>query len=342
MNKVFATFAVLSALLSGNAMAADNLKFSEAIEQLAYFDKQIYAVITDMELWLGWDYDDKSFGQKSTSKALQDLSAIKKEIVSFDAPAEVAGIKNVELQAIGRLEKIYTDIYKKDENRIAAEFKWFYELGESYSSELAAGAKKYARFPKLPKDFDIVSEEAALAGKGGDRANYKKAMGQMKKKDYAGVVKILEGMLPRYQGTPFEDCIKVRLSDCYLKEDAGDAGDPPKGMQFLKEAVDSERYSPLLYDAFLRWRTAVQAVDYGMTNTSLIPNMEYNKKRWQLIGVIRKYLADHPDDNWAINQINMLINLPNVERAGQYGNSNLSYYSMLYMAPPENKAKKGK
>lgn len=340
MRRILIGIMLLLAISASGVIAADTVNLAEAIERLSYFEKQIYAVMNDMEMWIGWNFDDKLFGQKSAAKALQDLSVLKSEILSFDAPLEVAGIKDMELKEIDRLEKIYAGIHEKDEDRISAEFKWFYELGESYAQEIGEIVKKYSRHPKFPKGFDNVSEEAALAGQAGDRANYKKAVDRIKKRDYAGAAKMLEEMLPRCQGTPFEDCVKVRLSDCFIKEDAGSVMDPARGMRLLKETMDSDRYSPVMYEAFLRWRTGVQAAEYGMTSTSQIPNMEYNKKRWQLIGIIQKHLLDHPDDNWAMNQINLFINLPNIERAGKYGNSNLNYYSALYMAAPENSADK--
>jgi len=330
---MFKTVAVILMIMmcAGNAAAVDDIKLTEAVEQFGYFDKQIHAIMTDMALWLGWGYEDKNSGQKVAAQALQDLSALKKEVSAFKAPAEAVPIKDVELKKIERLENMYRDIYKKDEERIGEEFKEFYEFNKASLGELGAIAKKYFRDPKLTKDFDSDSEELILAGSAKDRRAYQKALDRIKEKNYSGAAKILKGMLARYDGTPFGDCIKVRLSDCYLKESEGSVRDAKKGMQLLNDVVNSGRYSPMMYDAFLRWRTSVQAARYGMANESGIPNQEYNRKRWEQVFVIRGHLAGNPGDKWAANQINLLISLPNIERGGQSGNYNLNYYGMLYM-----------
>jgi len=330
---MFKTVAVILMIMmcAGNAAAVDDIKLTEAVEQFGYFDKQMHAIMIDMELWLGWGYEDKNSGKKVANKALQDLSALKKEVSAFKTPAEVAPIKDVELKKIRLLENIYRDIYRKDEKRIGDEFKEFYEFNKTSMGGLGAIAKKYFRDPKLAKNFNSDSEELILTGNVKDKGRYQKALDLTKEKNYAGAAKILKGMLPRYEETPFGDCIKVRLSDCYLKESEGSVEDAKKGMQLLDDVVNSGRYSPMTYDAFLRWRTSVQAARYGMANESGIPNHEYNRKRWEQVFVIRDYLAGNPGDKWAANQINLLISLPNIERGGRAGNYNLNYYSMLYM-----------
>ena len=63
---------------------------------------------------------------------------------------------------------------------------------------------------------------------------------------------------------------------------------------------------------------------------SLIPNDEYNAKRWELVQIIKEYLKKNPNDVWAKAQVNLLLALPNIGRGGLMGNDNLFYYASLY------------
>jgi hypothetical protein len=64
---------------------------------------------------------------------------------------------------------------------------------------------------------------------------------------------------------------------------------------------------------------------------SEIPNKEYNKKRWERIQVIKRYLKDNPDDVWAREQVDLLLSLPNIRRGGPMGNDNLTHWGSLYV-----------
>ncbi|MFQ5835615.1 MAG: hypothetical protein ACE5HR_06810, partial [bacterium] len=87
----------------------------------------------------------------------------------------------------------------------------------------------------------------------------------------------------------------------------------------------------VLFDAFLRWRTLTQSLEYGMSNFSRIPNWEYNKKRKRLIEIIKTYAKEHPDDIWARKQIKLLLSLPNISRGALMGNYNLMFLADLYL-----------
>ena len=104
---------------------------------------------------------------------------------------------------------------------------------------------------------------------------------------------------------------------------------PEKGMVLLSEIIDSQIYSPVLFEAFYKWRAQTQELWHGMSNMSNIPNWQYNLKRWQAIQTIRQYLKTNPDDIWAKTQANLLLALPNINRGGSFGNDNLSYWWQL-------------
>ena len=93
---------------------------------------------------------------------------------------------------------------------------------------------------------------------------------------------------------------------------------PEKGIILLLEILDSNEYSPVLFEAFRSWRLETQFFWHGMSNMSDIPNWEYNLKRWQVIKTIKKYIESNPDDVWAKAQVR-LLDLPNIHRGGHFG-----------------------
>ena len=95
--------------------------------------------------------------------------------------------------------------------------------------------------------------------------------------------------------------------------------------------TDMYLYSQVLFDAFLRWRTLTQSLEYGMSNFSKIPNWDYNKKRKRLIEIIKTYAKEHRDDIWAGKQIKLLLFLPNISRGCFVGNYNFSFWASLYL-----------
>jgi len=57
----------------------------------------------------------------------------------------------------------------------------------------------------------------------------------------------------------------------------------------------------------------------------------YNDKRRQVVEIIQKYLKENPDDAWAKHQMLQIMDIPNIERGGPFGNSNIIYYGRLFM-----------
>ncbi len=103
------------------------------------------------------------------------------------------------------------------------------------------------------------------------------------------------------------------------------------GLDVLTQIVNKNAYSPVLYEAFYKWRTTEQYYNHGMSNMSHIPNKEYNEKRWEIIQVIKKHLESVPDDLWAQEQVDLLLSLPNIRRGGPMGNDNLTHWGSLYV-----------
>ncbi len=98
----------------------------------------------------------------------------------------------------------------------------------------------------------------------------------------------------------------------------------------LEESL-SKKYSPLFFEAFVRWRTLTQEAEHGLSNWSGIPNWDYNLKRKELIDKLRVYLRENPKDLRARTQVAGLVNMENINRGGAYGNETLNYMGTLYM-----------
>ncbi|MBW2321772.1 MAG: hypothetical protein JRF31_13280, partial [Deltaproteobacteria bacterium] len=187
---------------------------------------------------------------------------------------------------------------------------------------------------KLPEDFDSNEEEASFAQNQQDRQVYLNAVELIKNKNFVQAHKGLANLKEKYKNTAFESCIKLRKSDCLFMAEPNGQGDsifnPEGGIALLSDILDGREYSPVLYDAFYKWRTQTQSFWHGMSNMSEIPNWQYNLKRWQAIQIIRQYLKTNPEDVWANAQVGLLLNLPNIGRGGPFGNDNLSHWGKLY------------
>ncbi len=123
---------------------------------------------------------------------------------------------------------------------------------------------------------------------------------------------------------PVEDLSLIQNTDCLIMSEPN-GFDIEKEIDCLSEILDSRIYSPVLFDAFCRWRTQKQFFWHGMSNRSDIPNYKYNLKRWKVVQTIRRYLKTNHDD-WAEAQANLLLALPNIARGSFFGNDNLSHW----------------
>jgi len=103
-----------------------------------------------------------------------------------------------------------------------------------------------------------------------------------------------------------------------------------KGEEILNKIINNQRYFPLIFESFYKWRTITQMNWYGMSNASEIPNKMYNQKRWELVRLIKRYIKNHPQDLWARYQLELFLSLPNIQRGGLFGNFNLTNWGTLY------------
>ncbi|MCD6371756.1 MAG: hypothetical protein J7L39_03495 [Candidatus Aenigmarchaeota archaeon] len=323
------------------------LEKADYLDELIYIEFQVSAVTTDMYMYLGWLKDEKDQMREASIEAIDDLEKNRKHLMSLETPNELIELRDMNLAVINKLKEIYTGIESKKDDEIKAEFESFGELYTKYSENFKDALKKYRNMPELPKSFDPLIEELRLANNQQDKDAYQSAIQLIKEKQYSQAYDILSRLKVKYEGLPFEDCIMLRISDCILIADSdlepeNNLKPREDGLDILAQIINKNKYSPIFYEAFYKWRTMEQNYNHGMSNTSEIPNKEYNQKRWQIIQTIKKYLKDNPKDLWARKQIDLLLSLPNITRGGLMGNSNLGHWGNLYVDLSELQTKEKK
>lgn len=323
-------------LFSALCVHAQSADIQGAMDELIYTEIRIAAVTVDMYMYLGWMPEEKDLMRDNSKQAILDLDAIRTDLINLETPPEITKIKEMDLQIIDKLKAIYDGVEKKKPEEIKKEFLFFIDLYLKYQGELETSIDKYGPATKLPDDFNAVSEEFKLIKDRQDAKTYAAVMFFLEGKNYKSAYRELAKLQKIYKGTAFEHCIMLRMSDCLLivdsnlKADKNKFNADQKGISFLSKIVNDDKYSPVLYEAFYRWRTSYQYFGHGMSNMSFIPNIKYNEKRWDIIQRIKKHLVSNPGDIWAKAQIDLLISMPNITRGGTMGNHNLEHWGELY------------
>ncbi|MCM8783270.1 MAG: hypothetical protein NC818_00620 [Candidatus Omnitrophica bacterium] len=317
----------MSFIYSERAIPAE---INDYLDKLIFVDLQTSAVTIEMYKYLGWVEDRNEWGRASL-KAIGDLEKIKEHLESLDFPEELNGLKNMYGIIIASLKSIYTGIDQKDESKIKSEFRTFNTLYAKYSENL----KMFKDVKKQAGTSMPVEEILKFIDNEEDKNNFLQAVKLMKSRKYLQAYSILNKLKEKYSGTVFGDCVMLKITDCYLREDTDiEVVNRYKATEdaliVLKTIINKNVYSPILYEAFYKWRTIEQEFNHGMSNISDIPNMEYNEQRWKIVQVIKAYLKDNPLDRWAKIQIDLLLGLPNIKRGGAMGNDNLIHWGVLY------------
>lgn len=305
------------------------------LDSMSYYNLQVGAVTTDMYLYFGWLPDEKEAMKKASNEAILRLEYIKEQIGTLDTPTVGKDMEGVYLRALDRLQDIYSGVELKDIEEIEKEFGEFNELFSQYSRVHSKLYEDQSR--KEEQETDTLAPPPQFKSEQ-DQENYDDALELMKEKEYGRAYDILQELNKTYSGdSPTESFILLHISDCIIRASGGDREIPDvenpeeKGKDMVEGIVNGDDYSPVLFDAFLRWRTLTQSLEYGTSNLSKIPNWEYNKKRKRLIEVMKTYAEKHPDDLWARKQIKLLVSLPNISRGGPTGNDNLDFWRSLYL-----------
>jgi len=304
------------------------------LDNVSYYHLQLDAVLIDMYLYFGWAPEEKEAMKKASDEAILHLAYVKKQIEELDTPEAAKDMKGIYLEVMDKLQMIYKDVELKDLEETDKGFEEFSDLVSQYFEIYNKLIQEQSKGEEWEEE---VLPHPQFESKT-DEENYKRALGLMEQDEFGKAYDLLQKLKNKYSGaSAIESSILLNISDCIVKALYGSDGEisgvqnpEEKGKDILEGIINANDYSPVLFDAFLRWRTLTQSLEYGMSNFSKIPNWEYNKKRKKLIEIIKTYAKEHPDDTWAERQIELLLILPNIERGGLFGNSNLTFWAGLY------------
>lgn len=336
MKKVLPLLMLIFQLSS--ASFADTLSPKEyGLFQLDYAMKQVEGVDNDMYFFLGWRSDEKEAWKEASEASVKELAEIRAYLESLDLPEELAELRKGAQILIESRKKLYDGIHLKDAETIKSGYADYNQTDEKYGAIFEKQVKESLTFDDLPDGFSVLNAELALANNEEDREVYRRAAQWIENGDYIEAYNDLALLREKYRGTLFEWSILLQLSDCLADGGAQvheySAGSPYKGetaLDYLSEIMNSGQYSLILDEAFRKWRANYQMWHHGMSNWSDIPNKMYNEKRWEVVGIIKKYIETHPDNVLGKWQIFSIMATPNIVRGGAFGNSNINHHATLY------------
>lgn len=305
------------------------------MDYIKLVELQIEAVTIDMYRYLGWFPDEKEMLKKASIQAIADLKLIKEYLQRLDLPDQLIELKKSNMAITDMLIQIYDGIELKGDEELKEAFAELNKLYSQYIKKREEIFKEHTSVEELPYYFGPVEERIKFAKDQEDKQSYLNAVELIKERKFDLAYKELLSLKEKYKNTVFESCLRLRMSDCLImaegREESDFMPDPEEGINLISGIVDTDKYSPILFEAFYKWRTNTQFFWHGLSNMSNIPNWQYNLKRWQVIQTIRDYLKTNPDDSWANTQYELLLSLPNIGRGGPFGNDNLSHRGSLYL-----------
>ena len=330
---------LLVCLLVSSHHTAYSAERSDAFDDLRFVELQLSAVTTDMDLYLGWRSEEKAAMKEAARKANADLAALKMRVVAINSLKGQAPLQETTLKMIDCLHSIYQGFETKQPDVIKKEFVPCNDLDEKYTRLLKDAWKEREGTTAKTQTVPSREEELHWLERPEAQATYREAVSLIEAKHLAEAYEAFKGLEKTFDGLPAAQIIRLRLADALCMMDATQAAEKgftdalnagEHAVTLLTAIVESDMYSPVLYEAFYKWRTMTQMLDHGMSNSSEIPNQDYNAKRWHVIQTTKKYLADHPGDVWARTQLDRLWFLPNIQRGGSMGNDNLIHWGILY------------
>jgi len=298
------------------------------LDNVRFWELQLEAVATEMHLFLGWHSDEKAMIRKAGKEAVARLKDIKKQIRKVQPPSPDVDLSEGLRTVATALQGFYRKAARLDEAQRKAEHDTVQETYRAYGANRGrfqmASPTPDRKETECPKP-EFASEE--------HEQKYQQAQELMEKRRYADALQILKELDGSYSMNGF---ILVDMAVCLAKGSLGrpDSADGAKSpeeeaLDLLDQLMSSGQYSPVLAKAFLMWRTLTQTQFYGVSNYSEIPNWDYNERRMELVQVVKERLKEQPEDSWAYAQKEELLSLPNIERGGFMGNTNLFYWGFV-------------
>jgi len=348
MAKIWSVFTVfiLISIFIGNATAQKlGLTPDErAIIQMQYDALQLQAVEIENDGWMFWGELEKAKWPEALKGSFREYDNLKKQIQSLAVSERLMGTQKIMVEFIDKTKAIYQTLYTLNDEQFKAKFKEHQSNVLYLSNAMQDAFKKYYVLSD-GSSLVIIDKELELIRDDKDKKDFLRAIALIKERKCKQSEKILLGLLKKYQSTPFEASILIRIIDCHQIKDS-DLDQDVDSEKYQKQTLkflEKGQYSPVLFDLFGRWRTVDEMNNHGMSNMSEIPNNEYLKVQWKVAETIMGFIEKNPDDIWAKQQLPVLMTLGNIERGGAYGNLNMNYIAHYFfpdIAEKENKEMK--
>ncbi len=289
------------------------------VHELAYYDLMLGAVTIDMAKWIGWLWDNTAAVETAAEENRLRLHAVIGQLEALALPdPSLDDARQALLASAFALDNLYAGIQDKtlvDVQMEADESETHYERYWAVMSRYAADwTTDWQPQPAFATNYQSLY--------------YQRAKRRMEVGNYLGALDVLEMLLDLVPTSSTErHFVLLRAVDALgpLRYAEGNPEHSETMLAYLTEILES-RYSPLFYEAYVRWRTTAQTFLYGMDNASPIPNWDFNRVRRDLIEKLWQ-----SDTVAAEKQIQQLLLLDNITRGTLQGNSNVMWETELFM-----------
>jgi len=299
----------------------------ECIDSLTLWVWQADAVAVDMDLYIGWMSDDREGMAEAATEAVARLDIVRGQVADLSAPSPCREAKAALLGAIDGLRHAFTEVAATKADEESLDYELIRARWSAYNEQM----ERFQPQPAAEEDAELPAPQPDFAS-AKDTEEYGRALQFMASAQYREAYALLTGLQEKH---PDNEFLLVRRADCLARvtrdeQDLSDLvdGDPEEeAIGLLNRAVSRDSYSPMLFEAWLKWRTLSQP---GVSNYSDIPNWDFNLKRSRLVEIIRGHLRQHPNDRLARDQKEALVQTPNIHRGGMMGNTNLGWWGLLF------------
>lgn len=322
--------------------------------ELFFFDRQIKAVIGDMEVYVlsGALAGDESLFtaadiEAAASVAIDRLAEIAEGITPLKGVnAATDEIADGYLAFLDRLVQLLTGIHEKGEEEILAGWEEFEALYQATLERQVDVLLELDAVASLVDSLDFSAlwgfPENGFLDVDLDK-QFTRVRELVAEGDYKEAFDLLESLRAGMrEADPAYGYILIGLSDIvgkaiytgysYWFDEVTrwtDTLDAPAYLIDYPQRVMEGGFSPLYAEAFLRWRTNYQWLNHGVSNWSSIPNWEYNQRMETMLARAKERLQGNDAVEARVEILELLIGVTNISR-GPFGNSVLVDLYRLY------------
>ena len=119
LKKITVALFLLFLLLSKTGNCSE---IHDYIDEFPVLALKIDEVITDMDYFLGWDFDNKEYMQKQALESIEKFDSFKEHLDRLSLPIELWELRDRMKAYINALESVYSGIENKDMETLKKEF----------------------------------------------------------------------------------------------------------------------------------------------------------------------------------------------------------------------------